>query len=200
MVKDFLKNFDTQRFMFVGKIIVILLALVLIYNLVDKANSRYESEVDVSAEARAAFFVVDQGTYEGSISLTGLEPSTDPFYYTFYVRNYDAQSYRTEVNLTYDIKVETTTNLPLTYEIIRNESFTEGTHTNLITGWTTRQDDNDVYYKTSNILGTYNFGFANNQVDRYTIKVNFPISYKDHPEYQGSVELFSIIINATQVA
>jgi hypothetical protein len=88
---------------------------------------------------------------------------------------------------------------PITYEIIRNQNF-NSTHTNLLTGFTTRQDENGVYYKTSNVLGTYNFGFANNEVDQYTIKVNYPISYKDHPEYQGSVELFSIIINATQVA
>jgi hypothetical protein len=199
MVKSFLEKFDTQRFIFVGKIILILFVLVVIINLIDKANSRYESNMEVSAEASVAFFVVSQGTYEGTISITGIEPSNDPFYYTFYVRNYDTRGYRTDVNLTYDIKVETTTNLPLTYEIIRNESF-NSTHHNLLTGFTTRQDENDVYYKTSNVLGTYNFGFAHNQEDQYTIKVNFPISYKDHPEYQGSVELFSIIINATQVA
>ena len=75
MVKDFLKNFDTQRFIFVGKIILILLVCVVAYNLVDKTNSRYESNANVSAEASVAFFVVDQGTYEGSISLSGLEPS-----------------------------------------------------------------------------------------------------------------------------
>ncbi len=199
MVENFLEKFDTQRFILVGKIIMILFACVLIYNLVDKTSSRYESEANVSAEASVAFFVVDQGTYEGSISLTGLEPSNQPFYYTFYVRNYDKNGYRTDVNLQYDIKFETTTNLPLTYEIIRNQSFS-GSHTNLLTSFTTRQDDNNVYYKTSNILGTYSFGFANNQEDQYTIKVTFPISYKDHPEYQGTIEIFSIIINATQVA
>lgn len=199
MVKDFLKKFDTQRFIFVGKIIFILFACVMIFNLVDKANSRYESNATVSAEASVAFFVIDQGTYEGSISLTGLEPSTSPFYYTFYVRNYDDAGHRTDVNLQYDIRFETTTNLPLTYEIIRNQSFS-GSYTNLLTSFTTRQDDNNVFYKTSNNLGTFNFGFANNQTDQYTIKVNFPISYKDHPEYQGTIEIFSIIINATQVA
>jgi hypothetical protein len=104
MVKEFLKNFDTQRFIFVGKIIFILFACVMIFNLVDKANSRYESNATVSAEASVAFFVVDQGTYEGSISLTGLEPSTNPFYYTFYVQNFDSDGHRTHVNLQYDIK------------------------------------------------------------------------------------------------
>ena len=59
MVKGFLKNFDTQRFIFVGKIILILLVCVVAYNLVDKTNSRYESNANVSAEASVAFFVVD---------------------------------------------------------------------------------------------------------------------------------------------
>lgn len=199
MFKNISEKFDTQRLIYVGKIILILFLFVVIYNLVDKTNSRYESEANVSAEASVAFFVIDQGTYEGSISLTGLEPSNNPFYYTFYVRNYDDEGYRTDVNLTYDIKVETTTNLPLTYEIIRNQSF-NGNYTNLLTSFTTRQDENNVFYKTSNILGTYNLGFSANQADQYTIKVNFPLSYKNYPEYQGTVELFSIIINATQVA
>jgi hypothetical protein len=38
-------------------------------------------------------------------------------------------------------------------------------------------------------------------VDEYTIKVIFPESYKDYPDlYQGGVELFSVIIDAHQVA
>ena len=48
MVKEFFQKFDTQRFIFVGKIIFILFACVMIFNLVDKANSRYESNASKS--------------------------------------------------------------------------------------------------------------------------------------------------------
>lgn len=200
MFKKIVNYFDKERFIFVGKIILILVFGVIMVNIVPKAYSRYESSVNVSAEADVAFFVVKQGTYENTLSLKGLTPSTEPFYYTFYVRNYNEDNVRTDVNLSYDIQLETTTNLPLTYEIIRNESFT-GEHTNLITEFTDRQDEDGVYYKTSNVLGTYNFGYNSNQIDSYILKINFPDVYKNEPEaYQGVIELFSVIINATQVA
>ena len=39
------------------------------------------------------------------------------------------------------------------------------------------------------------------EVDEYILKVVFPQSYKDYPDlYQGVIELFSIIIDASQVA
>ena len=88
--------------------------------------------------------------------------------------------------------------MPLTYEIIRNQSFS-GTHTNIIDSVSVRQDDNDVYYRTFTDNDTYSFTHNSNQVDEYTLKVTFPASYKNYPDlYQGVVELFSIIIDAEQ--
>ena len=185
--------------MLIGKIIFIFACLVCITNIIGKAYSRYESNADVIAEANVAFFLIDQGTYESSISLDGLTPSLTPFYYDFYVANYKDDK-RTNTTLDYIITFETTTNLPLTYEIVRNETF-DGNYTNIITNSSVRQDENDVFYKVFTNNNTYRFTHTSNQVDRYTLKVIFPESYKDYPDlYQGAVELFSIIINATQVA
>ena len=200
-MKEFLKNFDKNRFFMVGKISFIVIAIAITINAFGLTYTRYESEVDISANANVAFFVLDQGTYENTISLSGLEPSDDPFYFTFYVANYDQDNNkRSKVDLDYNIKFETTTNLPLTYEIIRNQSFS-GTHTSIIDSVTTRQDEYDVYYKVFTDNDTYNFSHNSNRIDEYTIKVEFPASYKDYPDlYQGVIELFSIIIDASQVA
>ena len=199
MLQNFSKKFDLKRFKIVTQLIFILACLFLIVNLLGKAYSRYESRVNVSAEANVAFFLIDQGTYENTISLTGLTPSTDPFYYTFNVVNYN-ESGRSNVDMTYTIKFEVTTNLPLSYEIIRNESFSSS-HTNLIQTTTVRQDEYDVFYKVFSNNNTYTFRHDRNEVDSYTLKVVFPESYKNQPDlYQGVIELFSIIIDATQVA
>ena len=200
-MKDFFKKFDKSRFLFVGKFIFIFVALVIVVNILGDTYTRYESNVDLNANANVAFFVVDQGTYENTISLTGLEPRVAPFYYTFYVANYDLDTNkRTKVDMNYNIKFETTTNLPLTYEIIRNQSF-NGSYTNIIDSSTVRQDEYDVFYKVFTDNDTYSFTHSSNQVDEYTLKVVFPASYKDYPDlYQGVVELFSIIIDASQVA
>ncbi len=196
---SFFKKFDKKRFLFVGKIIFIFASIAVIVNIFGNTYTRYESNVDLNANANVAFFVIDQGTYENTISLTGLEPRTNPFYFTFYVANYKNNK-RTKVDLDYNIKFETTTNLPLSYEIIRNQSF-NGTYTNIIDSTTTRQDDDSVFYKVFTDNATYHFTHNSNQVDEYTLKVVFPASYKDYPDlYQGVIELFSIIIDASQVA
>ncbi len=197
-MKDFFKKFDKKRFMFVAKLAFVFVGLVTIINIIGRTYTRYESNVDINANANVAFFIIDQGTYESSISLDGLVPSPNPIYYTFYVANYKG-SKRTKVDMDYKIKFETTTNLPLTYEIIRNQSFS-GPHTNIIDATSIRQDDYNVYYRVFTDNDTYSFTHNSNQIDEYVLKVTFPASYKDYPDlYQGVVELFSIIIDAEQV-
>ena len=197
-MKDFFKKFDKKRFISVAKISFVFIGVIAIINIIGRTYTRYESNVDINANASVAFFIIDQGTYESSISLNGLVPSPDPIYYTFYVANYK-NSKRTKVDMDYKIKFETTTNLPLTYEIVRNQTF-EGPHTNIIDATSIRQDANNVYYRVFTDNDTYSFTHNSNQIDEYVLKVTFPSSYKDYPDlYQGVVELFSIIIDAEQV-
>ena len=199
MIKKISDIFDKKRLKIVTELILIFAFVVIIVNVVGKTYSRYESRVDVSAEANVAFFIVDQGTYENTISLTGLTPSLDPIYYTFYVANYSEDG-RANVDLNYKIRFETTTNLPLTYEIIRNETFEEE-HTNIIDSTSVRQDEYDVFYRVFTDDDTYSFTHTSNQADSYVLKVIFPESYKNSPDlYQGVIELFSIIVDAEQVA
>ena len=150
MNKGFFKTFDKKRFMLVTKLIFVLAGLILIVNIAGKTYTRYETQVDVNAEANVAIYVLDQGTYESSISLSGLTPSLEPRYYSFYVSNFDTEHGRTKVDLNYTIKFKTTTNIPLQYEIIRNQSF-NSTHTNIIEQTEIVQDEDDVYYKIFNL-------------------------------------------------
>ena len=200
MKERLFKVFDKKKLTNVMKITFVFIALVIIANIADNTSARYESEANVSAEANVAFFLVDQGTYEQTISLSGLTPSLDPVYYTFYVRNYNDSGSRANVDLEYTIKFETTTNLPLLYEVVRNENFDPG-YTNLMTNSTTRQDEYGVFYNVYTNNNTYSFSHRRNEIDQYKLKVIFPESNKNYPDYyQGAVELFSVIIDANQVA
>ena len=199
MLSNFFKTFDKKKFLLVTKLIFVFVSLVLIVNIAGRTYTRYESDVDVSANANVAFFVIDQGLYENQIYIDGLEPSSEPKYYRFYVTN-KKNNKRADVDLEYTIKFETTTNLPLQYEIIRNQSF-EGAHTNIISNTLLRQDDNDVYYKVYNCDDVRTFSHLRDETDEYTLKVVFPLENKNKPDsYQGVIEMFSIIINASQVA
>ena len=66
MNKGFFKTFDKKRFMLVTKLIFVFAGLVAIVNIVGRTYTRYETNVNVSAEASVAIYVVDQGTYESS--------------------------------------------------------------------------------------------------------------------------------------
>lgn len=189
--------FDRKKLIMTTKIISLFLLLIVIINVIGIAYSRYESHADMYAKANVAFFVIDSGTYEQSISIKGLTPSSDPFLYTINVYNFKGRD-RSKVDLKYDIKFETTTNIPLTYEIIRNETYSD-TATNIISNERLRQDG-EVYYKVFDINDSYNFLFNQDQTDQYTIVVHFPEIYKQFPDsYQGKVELITVTINAEQV-
>lgn len=197
MISNLWSVFDKKKFILATKIISLFLFLVLIINLISVAYSKYESHAEMYANANVAFFIIDSGTYENSISIKGLTPSSDPFLYTINVYNFKGNK-RSKVDLEYNIKFETTTNIPLSYEIIRNETYTENS-TNIISNERFRQDG-QMYYKVLEINDRYDLPFSQNKTDQYTIVVHFPEMYKQYPDlYQGKVELISVIINAEQV-
>lgn len=199
MLDKFFKTFDKKKFLLVAKLIFILAAFALINSLSGSTYTRYESTADVNANANVAFFVIEQGLYENQIYVNGLVPSDTSKYYRFYVTN-KKDNKRADVDLQYTIKFETTTNLPLTYEIIRNQTFEEP-HTNIISTPTQRQDDYGVYYNVYNCNDVRQFLHTRDEVDSYVLKVSFPSSESDSPDkYQGVIEMFSIIITASQVA
>lgn len=193
MLNKFFENFDKKKLLLVGKLIFVLASLVVIVNVLDVTHTRYESTADVSANANIAFFVIDQGLYNDTIHIEGLEPSNTDKTYTFYVKN-NKDGRRADVDLEYSIKFETTTNLPLEYEIIRDG-------TNIVSSSTIRQDDNGVYYRVFNTTGSKIFKHSKDELDEYTLKIHFADEYKNYPDkYEGVIEMFSIIIQASQVA
>ena len=199
MSKSFFKIFDKERFFFIFKIILILGIIVFIYNIVGPSFSKYSSETDVDVSANVAFFIRDVGTYEESIALEGLVPSSDKFYYTFYVRNYNDEN-RSKVTLDYTISFETTTNLPLSYRVVRNETFNSANYTNIITSSNIIQNSDGVYFNHMDTNVNSRFNYYEDSMDSYVLEVTFPEMYKNDPNaYQGKIELFSVIVNATQV-
>ena len=195
---SFFSKFDKKRLRFVAIPTILLLSAVIIINVMGVTYTRYESESGLSTVANIAFFVVDTSTQSNSIALEGLTPQVAPFVYRINVNNFDKNNRRANVDLTYSITFETTTNLPLTYQIYRNEDYS-ATATNIISNTSYRQDG-DMYYQTLETSGTRTLLQSSNQTDYYTIAVWFPETYKDNPdEYAGVIDMISIKVHAEQV-
>ena len=188
---NIIKNINKTKFLFFFKYIAIFLLVVFIINIMEITYSKYSSSANGDAAANIAFFIVDVGTYENTISLNNLEPSNNDYIYKFTVNNFKNNK-RTNVKLDYNIEFVTTTNLPLTYKIYK-----EGTN-NIITSNEIIQDG-DMYFNKLNTNEAGSLSYEENQTEEYTLVVNFPITYNDKPdEYQGLIDSFMIKINATQ--
>lgn len=188
---NIIKNINKTKFLFFFKYIAIFLLVVFIINIMEITYSKYSSSANGDAAANIAFFIVDVGTYENTISLNNLEPSNNDYIYKFTVNNFKNNK-RTNVKLDYNIEFVTTTNLPLTYKIYK-----EGTN-NIITSNEIIQDG-DMYFNKLSTNEAGSFSYEENQTEEYTLVVNFPITYNDKPdEYQGLIDSFMIKINATQ--
>ena len=188
---NIIKNINKTKFLFFFKYIAIFLLVVFIINIMEITYSKYSSSANGDAAANIAFFIVDVGTYENTISLNNLEPSNNDYIYKFTVNNFKNNK-RTNVKLDYNFEFITTTNLPLTYKIYK-----EGTN-NIITSNEIIQDG-DMYFNKLRTNEAGSFSYEENQTEEYTLVVNFPITYNDKPdEYQGLIDSFMIKINATQ--
>lgn len=188
---NIIKNINKTKFLFFFKYIAIFLLVVFIINIMEITYSKYSSSANGDAVANIAFFIVDVGTYENTISLNNLEPSNNDYIYKFTVNNFKNNK-RTNVKLDYNLEFVTTTNLPLTYKIYK-----EGTN-NIITSNEIIQDG-DMYFNKLRTNEAGSFSYEENQTEEYTLVVNFPITYNDKPdEYQGLIDSFMIKINATQ--
>lgn len=188
---NIIKNINKTKFLFFFKYIAIFLLVVFIINIMEITYSKYSSSANGDAAANIAFFIVDVGTYENTITLNNLEPSNNDYIYKFTVNNFKNNK-RTNVKLDYNLEFVTTTNLPLTYKIYK-----EGTN-NIITSNEIIQDG-DMYFNKLSTNEAGSFSYEENQTEEYTLVVNFPITYNDKPdEYQGLIDSFMIKINATQ--
>ena len=85
-------------------------------------HARYESQVKLNASLENAIHIIKPTSDSFNISLDGIIPREEPYLYIFNVANYD-ESNTSEVDMEYDLSLITTTNLPLTYKLYKNEDY-----------------------------------------------------------------------------
>lgn len=191
-------NLDRKKISLFTKILFIFVFFCFALNWISLGLSRYESVTRSKAKASVAFFLIESGTYEKKLSLGKIIPSKDKYTYTFTVSNHNSER-TTDVSMDYTISFITTTNLPLTYEVYKNETYTNNNAKNLITSEEVFQDENGVYYKKINIDDIGTFTHTENQTDIYNLIVEFKEEYQSNPtNYSGYVDLIKVVVDAKQ--
>lgn len=179
------------------KILIILLLIAIIIGaiiLIRNTLARYETNATSEKDVDVAFMIVDNTFESNEILIDNIYPADTTYDYTFNVSNF-IKNKKAETDLSYNIVLTTTTNLPLEYQITKNGSTcrtkqelvkdSDGTYTRKITLDT---DDNDLIMKQGTDI-----------TDEFVIKVKFPKANNTNLEYADLVEYIKLNLTAKQI-
>ncbi len=161
-----------------------------------RSYSFYESSANLSLDIKTAMFVVEPGTMKYNIDVDQIIPNENSYVYAFSISNFN-ETKRNDVDLEFNLYIQTTTNLPLTYRLYENEYTPD--RADLLTKSELKQDDDGAWYNLFTDETKYLFGFNEEITNMYYLVIDFPPSYKNVLEYSDALENIYIIIDARQV-
>lgn len=187
---------EKKRFLIV--IFVMFLIIFIAIKLFQIAYASYESEAKLNANIEKALYILKEGGMEFNIDLDKIEPSPDPYIYKFSVSNFNGNKH-SDVDIEYTITLTTTTNLPLTYELYRNENYDDENATNLFKDMTVKQDIDGAWYNYLEGKEEYLFPYQEDKTDIYTLVVYFKEENKTTIDYADSIENIEVKLDSHQV-
>ncbi len=175
------------------KFLISITIIFILYKIVFGSFSLYESEANSDANLDVAYFRLNDEYETKVISLDDMLPG-DTRTCTFNISNYTLNGEIEEVSETdmeYTLKIRTTTNLPLEYELTK--SYDDGEETTIET---ITDDDGTYFKKILDESGTFKCdqGYTNT----YNLRVTFPSSC-DNVKYQNVIECIEISVEAKQI-
>lgn len=178
------------------KLVILFSCLFITLRIFTLTLSKFESEAKSTTDIDIAFYLLKEDYQTMELSLENLYPSEKPYVYTFSISNADGEK-RAEVDLTYDLVIKTTTNLPLTYELYMNELYDDENSNMALTRNEVDTDEDGTYFR---YLETANetFEYVNIEKNVYQLVVYFPQEYNTE-KYQDIIESIEINIDAKQV-
>ncbi len=170
--------------------------LIVTFTLFNVSNARYESNAVSETELDVALFALAEND-DYYITLNKMVPREDPYVYRFSISNTDPNGTLTDVKMQYDLKIITTTNLPLEYELYKNQNYLSSSAINRINEDIIAEDADGTFFRT---LTTDREVFGYNAVatNNYTLLVYFSEDNTDSI-YQDLIESIQINIDAKQL-
>lgn len=195
-LKKYFKKINTRsRFLIYSFLVIILMALSF-YLL--KVYSSYDSKTTINTKIEKAIYIIDEDTFSFNIDVLGIVPSDDPYIYKFSISNYN-DTKQSSVDLEYSLSFRTTTNLPLKYELYRNQEYDSENAVNLFYLSSQKQDEDGSWYNVFNLPSTYTFNYKEKTKDEYSLVVYFPKEYSNNIEYADLLDNIEVKVNAEQI-
>lgn len=161
-----------------------------------KTLARYESTGEIEYDIQTAFFVIEDGEYSFTMNLGNIKPSASPYVYLFTIANFN-EDLTSKVDMEYNLKIITTTNLPLNYKLYRNEAYQTGT--SILSPKQTIQDTYESWYNKFTTEESYLLTHDSMTTDSYYLVVEYPLLYKNTLDYLNKIESVDIYVYANQL-
>lgn len=183
-----------------AKLIILIMCLIIILRIFTLIMAKYESEASTDAEIDIAFYLFKEDYQTMTLNLGSIIPQNNVYVFNFNIGNQDGSD-TAEIDLTYDLTIRTTTNLPLTYSLYMNQNYTDSGATSIIKTNTIDQDEDGTYFRTIT-TDTQELLFRTPKTNSYQLVVNFPLSYTDpntNTTTNYNVEKYQDIIEAIEI-
>lgn len=187
---------EKKKFLIV--ILVMFLLICISLKLFQLAYAAYQSSSKLNANIDKALYILKEDGLKFNIDLNKIEPSSKPYVYKFSISNFDGNKH-SDVDIEYQLGISTTTNLPLVYELYRNENYDNPNATNLLDEMKYVQDKDGAWYNTYTSKDKYLFKYTEDKTDIYTLVIYFKEELKNTIEYADVPENIEIKLNSYQV-
>ncbi len=178
--------------------LLLIFLLFVAYYLFKFAYARYEMNSKLVANIDKALYIFDTDQTSFNLDPDGIIPRTEPYTYRFSVSNF-TESKNSDVDLSYKVIVRTTTNLPLTIQMYRNELPDAAGAVNLFTGSRDAQDEDNAWYRIYETPSEYEMYYEDETTDYYTLVIYFPAQYAADTTYVNSIENIEITLESKQM-
>ena len=186
---------EKKRFLLFS--VMLLLALFLAYFLFKGAYAAYKSSAKLVTNIDKALYLIETDKMSFNIDPEQIVPSVDPYTYKFSVSNFNS-SKQGEVSLLYTVKVVTTTNLPITVQLYRNENYDDAGATQLLSGARVVQDEDGTWYNIYDVNENFTMEYTDKVTDIYTLVINFPKTYSSTTTYAECIESIEVRVESSQ--
>ena len=176
----------------------LIFVLFVAYYLFQMAYARYEMNASLVANIDKALYIFDTDEIRFNLDPDGIIPSNEPYTYRFSVANFN-ESNDSDVDISYHVTIRTTTNLPLTIQLYRNQLPTDSGAVSIIGSAQDVQDEDGAWYHVYDVATDYEMYYANETTDYYTLVINFPAIYAADMTYVNSIENIEVTLNSEQM-
>lgn len=200
-VREKIQNikYPVEKMRFLLFALVLIASLILAVYLLRVAYSRYEIRSRLIANIDKALYVFESEQVQFNILPEKMVPSDEAYTYKFSVSNYNDEQV-SDVDLTYHLRIRTTTNLPIILKMYRNElPDAEGAIDLLENKRVPAQDIDGAWYYVYEINDDFEMPYDKNIEDIYTLEIFFPAEFSKNIEYANAIENIEISLESKQM-